>query len=137
MKNRIKKYMQRHMLRPVIYKTFTRFILALTASLLWNEFVNVKGILSMKAFAFLFFGVFFLALAWIAYLRLDGIRLPDFMKARPARGKKRKGFLYGDIADYTDERIVSFDELEDDERDVCCLAADLICAAAFFILSAI
>ena len=39
------------------------------------------------------------------------------------------------MMDYTDEEIVSFDELEDDEKDICSLLANLICFVLFLILS--
>ena len=129
----LKKRMKRYMLRPMLYMTLTRFLLALTAALLWNHFLNASA-LPMRAYACLFLGVFFAALTWIAYLRLDGVKLPKLMMHR-VNIRKKPTRAYGDMADYTDEPVISFDELEDAEKDVCCLAADAFCCLVFVILS--
>lgn len=121
------------MIRPFIYMTFTRFILALTAALLIEHFIN-DPLRDISAFAFVFFGIFFAVLAWIAYLRLDGIKLPKFMMKRVNLSKK-PAIKYGDMIDYTDEEIVSFEDLEDEEKDVCILLADIICAVLFLLIS--
>lgn len=125
--------LEKHMIRPFIYMTFTRFILALTAALLVEHFIN-DPLRDISAFAFVFFGIFFAVLAWIAYLRLDGIKLPKFMMKRVNLSKK-PAIKYGDMIDYTDEEIVSFEDLEDEEKDVCILLADVICAALFLLIS--
>ena len=59
---RKKPRLERYMIRPVIYKTSSRFLCALTAALLWNEFVNTGG-LWPRSRAFVFFGVLFAAAA--------------------------------------------------------------------------
>ncbi len=125
--------LEKHMIRPFIYMTFTRFILALTAALLIEHFIN-DPLRDISAFAFVFFGIFFAVLAWIAYLRLDGIKLPKFMMKRVNLSKK-PAIKYGDMIDYTDEEIVSFEDLEDEEKDVCILLADIICAVLFLLIS--
>lgn len=127
--------LEKHMIRPFVYMTFTRFILALTASLLIEHFVS-DPLRDISAFAFVFFGIFFAVLAWIAYLRMDGIKLPKFMMKRVNLSKK-PAIKYGDMIDYTDEEIVSFEDLEDEEKDVCLLLADVICAVLFLVLSLI
>jgi len=130
----MKKFrLEKHMIRPFIYMTFTRFILALTAALLIEHFIN-DPLRDISAFAFVFFGIFFAVLAWIAYLRLDGIKLPKFMMKRVNLSKK-PAIKYGDMIDYTDEEIVSFEDLEDEEKDVCILLADVICAVLFLLIS--
>lgn len=136
MKNFFKKIYKPYMLRPMIYKIFTRFILGLTAALLWNEFVNISSVLNMRMFAFLYLGVFFFICGWVVYLRLDGVRIPKKLRLTLPRRKKPARF-YGDMIDHVDEEVVSFDELEEDEKDICCLAADIFCAAVFLILSLI
>ena len=131
----IRKYLRRDLLRPAVYMTFTRFLLALTAALLFDHFAS-SAARPLRAYAFLFMGVFFFALAWIAYLRLDGIKLPRLMMLR-LNIRKKPARTYGDMSDYTDEKIVSFDDLENDEKDVCCLTADLFCFVVFMLLSCI
>lgn len=136
MKKPLRKIWSRDMVRPLIYKTFTRVVLALAASLLWNEFVNKGGLMSMRAYAFLFFGVLFAVAAWMSYLRLDGMHAPQFDKRLFdwKRPPKRSG---GDMIDYVDEKIVSFDELDEDEQSWCLLLANGICCVIFLIASMI
>ena len=130
----LKKHFKPYMTRPVVYKTFTRFVYALLLSLLWDRFIN-DGYMT-KMHAFLFFGVFYALMAWLSFLKLDGLRIPslmDFMTSSlPHRRPERS---YGDMSDYIDENVVSFDELEDEEKVVCILFADIICCAIYLILS--
>ena len=44
MKTWLKKHWKRYMLRPLIYKTFTRFVLALTVALLWDNYVRLEDV---------------------------------------------------------------------------------------------
>jgi hypothetical protein len=113
---------------------FTRIILALTAALLLGEFTKTATALPMRAYAFIFLGIFFLACGWMAYLRLDGIKLPTFDK-RLFEWKRKPKRTYGDMIDRVDESVISFDELEDDEKDFCRLAADIVCGVVFAALS--
>ena len=129
----LKKHWKRYMLRPLIYKTFTRFVLALTVALLWDNYVRLDPMIPRKMFAFFFLSVYFVLCAWLVHMRMDGLRLPRFRF--PIRRKHDPVRTYGDMMDYTDEEIVSFDELEDDEKDICSLLANLICFALFLILS--
>ncbi len=128
------KHFKPYMTRPMIYKTFTRFVYALLLSLLWEKFVS-DGVNS-KMHAFLFFGVFYGLMAWISFLKLDGVRMPHLTEwltsSLPHRKPER---AYGDMADYVDENVVSFEELEDEEKITCILFADVICCALFLALS--
>lgn len=127
-RNRLKK----EHLRPIVYKTFSRGVLAVTLILLWNRFINQSGLLSVRVHGFFFAGAVFLALAWISYLRLTGIKIPKFPEW-PKRNKHINS--YGDIADYCDEHIISFDELEENDRHMCTLIANLNCGLAFLLIS--
>lgn len=133
MGKRKRRRFHREMVRPLIYKAFTRLILALTASLLWNEFVN-KGQEATRSWAFVFFGVFFVTAAWMSYLRLDGIKAPQFDKAL-FDWKRRPKRMVGDMIDYVDEKVVAFEELEEDEKNLVLVAANLLCGVAFIIVS--
>lgn len=125
----------RHMVRPWLYTAFTRFIFALTGALLLDFLVKTSDLINFRMYAFLFLGVFFALLAWIAYLRLDGVRLPKAMMKRVGPRKKTVR-SYGDMIDYVDEHPpVTFDDLEDDEKDICCLGADIVCCVVFVVLS--
>ena len=127
------QYFRREMIRPVIYQSFTRLIYALTAVLLWNEFVN-RGDIPLY-WGFMVPVLFYLLLAWFAHLRLDGIRAPQFDRRLFLRKKKADRFSAGDIADYLDHKPVSFEELENEEKDFCLILSNLIVAAILLILS--
>ncbi|MBQ7520379.1 MAG: hypothetical protein IJU12_08670 [Clostridia bacterium] len=126
---------QPYMLRPFIYMTFTRFLLALCLLLLINFFYSKEAGRPILSTVMVLGGVVFAILAWIAYLRLDGIKLPKFMMLR-VNPRKKPTRMYGDIIDYVDEQPqVTFEELSDTEKDICILGADLFCCAAFVIVS--
>ena len=128
-----KKKLRKHLSRPFIYMTFTRFLLALTAALLLDFFIS-SPLRDIRAYAFMVLVAVFAVLAWIAYLRLDGMKLPKLMMLR-VNPRKKPTIMYGDMSDYTDEPVVTFDELEDDEKDICILGADLCCCVLFAVLS--
>ena len=126
---------QPYMLRPFIYMTFTRFLLALCLLLLINFFYSKEAGRPILSTVMVLGGVVFAILAWIAYLRLDGIKLPKFMMMR-VNPRKKPTRMYGDIIDYVDEQPqVTFEELSDAEKDICILGADLFCCVAFVIVS--
>ena len=134
MKNKLKLRLERHMIRPAIYHGATKFGIAMLAALLWHRFANPNN-LSLNTHGFFFLSVFFVLLAWLLYLRADGLRMPrlklDFLK----KLKKKPMRSFGDMADYIDEEVVSFDELDDDEKDACRFLADIACALIFLVLS--
>ncbi len=133
MKRWLKGHIKRHMIRPIVYKTFSRFLTALALALLWNRYINAEGLLSMN-YAYTILGCFFLAMAWFSYLRLDGIKLPE-MKWPRFSAKKRAYGPFSPMSDHFGEEIVSFAELPEDERDSCSLLANVICSAVFLLWS--
>ena len=134
MLKRMRKIWQRYLLRPMLYRAFTRFIIGLCACLLCEEFINTGHNPVMRASTFLFMAALLGAAAWMSYLRLDGVRAPQFdrklfdWKRPPMRS-------YGDMIDHVDEEPVQFDDLEDDEQHLCLFIADLLCAVIFFVIS--
>jgi hypothetical protein len=111
----------------------TRAALGLTAALLWDHFAS-SGAANTRQWAFIALAALFFALAWLAYLRLDGARLPAPDK-RLFEWRRAPARNYGDIADYTDEEVRPFDDLEDDEREFCRMAANLACVILFGLAS--
>lgn len=124
---------QSYMVRPILYQCVTRCSVALAAVLVWSRFVSSP--LRAARDGCLAAGVILLMMAWFSYLKLDGMMVHHMMEDRKKPKKKRKRLLRGDIADYVDEHIVSFDELDEQEQSACRLAANLIGAAAFFLVS--
>ncbi|MDO5435739.1 MAG: hypothetical protein Q4G19_05165 [Clostridia bacterium] len=134
---KIKRIWRGGMTRPLIYMTFTRFILALFITLLADYFLSPSAGRDLKETVFLLAAVIFAVLGWIALLRLDGIRLPKFMMLR-VNPRKKPSRMYGDMIDFVDENVPeTFEELEDNEKDVCILGADAFCFAVFLILAAV
>ena len=82
----------------------------------------------------------FFGLAWMAYLRLDGVRvryLTEEEKRQRSERKKKRKRLTGDIMDYADEHIVPFDELDEEQQMLCTLLSNLLSGTVYFIPSLI
>ena len=126
------KSFHRDMIRPVVYQTFTRLLVTLTFVLLLREFAATPLPWGCAAAA----GVFAL-LAWIAWLRLDGAKLPAFDHRLFRRHRRQDPFLQADMADFLEQPPVSFEELEPEERDACLLASNLLTVAAFVVIGAL
>ena len=131
MLKKIRSIYSRALLRPAIYMATNRFLIALILLLAANLILKGSHILMYTA---LLLGVTFALLAWIAWLRLDGVRLPKLMMKR-VNIRKKPVRSYGDMIDYIDEKPVTFDDLDDGEKDVCCLMSDLACCIVYMVLS--
>ena len=118
------------MIRPGVYQIFTRFLVSLCLALLWNRFIAPRVAAANASWGCEFFVVFFAAMAWLAYLRLDGVRVPKFDR-KLFRRKKTPERAFGDMIDYVDEPIVSFEELSDAEKDLTLLISNLITMLLF------
>ena len=132
---RLKQVFHRDMIRPLVYKVFTRGILALFAAQLVHYFAPENW--PLKRFGNLSLalaGVFGLG-AVIAWLRADGMKIPQLKLPRMKR--KDPGFLTGDMADHLDDDLVLFDDLSEEEQSICVLAADAVLAVGCLVLSAV
>ena len=132
---KLRETLRREIIRPFIYATFTRFVLALTIALAGDFFLGPVVGHDLRETLFLLLSAIFALMAVIAWLRLDGMKLPKLMMLR-IHPHKKPSRMYGDIADYLDEQpVVTFEELEDEEKDVCLLCADVICCVLCLIAS--
>ena len=122
---------QRYMLRPLIYLTAFRLMVALIVLLAIEQFVPHGPAPAMIA---AFLATAFALLAYLVYLRMDGLGVPRVKYIRP---KKNDPLRHASsMADHTDDDPgVSFEELEEDERDFCSLIGNLIGMAVFLIAS--
>ncbi len=126
--------LSRELLRPFIHMTFTRGVLALAAALLADFFLSPLAGRSLKQTALALTAFVFALLAWIAWLRLNGAKLPGLFMARINPRKKPSRMVGGDMIDYVDQRpVVTFEDLDDEEKDLCILGADLVCFVIFLI----
>ena len=134
---KFKEIYEPYMLRPMIYMTFTRFVLALFITLLADFFISGNTAHSKKGDLFFIAALLFLFLAIIAWLRLDGLKLPQLLMMR-VNPSKKPSRMYGDMIDYIDERPgIRFDDLDDSEKDLCILASNFFCFIVFLLLSII
>lgn len=133
MRKWLKRNVKRHMIRPIIYKASSRFAYLLTVALLWDRFVNQGALPNGLSAAFTLIGLGFLLATWLAWLRIDGVRIPRL----PARARKQRKVdsLYGDMIDHVDEPILDYADLDAHEQNVCLMLADAICAVVFGVIS--
>ena len=126
----LKKQYHRYMIRPIVTKTITRTLIGLVIVLLWDKYVNVERIgVSRLGFGLGAVGIILMADAWFSYLHLDGLTPIDTAKKKfgvKNKKKKTKQSMGGDIADYLDEEIVPYEELDESEKAACQMAAFLI-----------
>ena len=133
---RLRERYRRYMIRPIVYQAFTRLAITLTLILLAREFSAPGDGRPVLPWGCMAAAAAYLLLAWVAWLRLDGARLPSLDHHLFRRKKRKDPFAGGGMADYLDEEPVSFEELDAEERDACLLAANLIVAALFGVAGA-
>jgi len=130
-----RNHFHREMLRPLIYKVFTRGVLALFAARLVHFFAPSSWPLASFRNLALMLGLLFSLFTVLAWLRMDGLRVPQLKLPRLRR--KEPPFLTGDMADHLDEEIVQFDDLEEEDQNACVFLADLILSAGCLLLAAL
>ena len=64
--------------------------------------------------------------AWIDYMRLDGLTIHHLLEEFKGHSKQKKFHSTRSIIDYADEKIVSFEELEPEERTYCSMLSNLV-----------
>lgn len=127
----MKKY-RNDMLRPIIYMTATRLMLALIFLLGLSRLVPNGPAPAMIA---AFLAVVFALFAFLIYLRMDGLRIPRIKYIRPKK-KKDPARHFSSMSDYTDEEPpVTFEDLEPEEKDFCSLVCNVVNLAVFLLLS--
>lgn len=118
---------KKDMFRAILYKVVRRGVTAACLCLLWQRFLS-DGYVTVWEGPCLALGAVFLAWAWVSYLRLDGVRIPFLDKDKTLSDQRggRKRHATHSMADFADEKLVSFDELSDEERAFGSMAASLI-----------
>ncbi len=130
---RIKKIFSRDIIRPLIYKVFTRGILALFIAQLIHFFAPAASGFSSFSNLSLGLGLLFILFAFLAWLRMDGVKILQLKL--PRMKKKDPPFLAGNMADHIDDEIVSFDDLDPEEQNLCVFLADCFLVVVCFILA--
>ncbi len=133
MRKWLRTHFHRHMIRPLIYKGFTRAVLSVFLVLVLDRFVHSPSPLFSKSNLFILTGILWLLGSWISYLRLRGLRFPRFDIQRMRRKDPLRN--YGDISDHINDPIITYDDLDDQEKDVCTLLCDLALCPLFIVTS--
>ena len=132
---KIKEIFKSYMVRPLIYKIVTKCSIVLVLALLWKYIVNTSSHMSMQKDVFFILGLIWMMFSWFQYLKLDGYTFQYVFKEK--RKRKEKKHVKKDIADFVDEKIVSFDELEEEEKVVVNLLSNFISGLIFVLISLI
>ena len=121
---------KKYMFRPILYKTVTKLVIGIVLVLLWDRYINTFGLPAAEYGCFCIGGIIF-PMAWFEYLRLDGMVLSHLNDKKQKKKKKRHSS--SDMADFVDEQVVSYSELEPEERALCRLLSDLLCGGILLI----
>lgn len=119
------------LLRPVLYKCIPRVGLGVALSLLWDNLFNLNQLRSVWEYPVLCWGICLLAMAWVEYLRLDGMTFHHLMEEVPKR--KKKNHWTKQMIDYVEEELEDTIELTDDQIKLVRLIADVLIGLAFLI----
>ena len=134
----LKTHVTREMIRPIVYRTSSRFLYSLIPVLLWYRFINTADALHASqnglSTAFALMTAVFLACAWLAWLRIDGLRIPA-LPAKLFRRKQKPDVLCADMIDHVDEPILQFEDLEEDEQNIALLVVNAVCAVLYLAAS--
>ena len=74
MKRFLEKY-KPNKFKPVLYKFIRRFVIGMVLALLWDRFFNIQKRFAMTEHVFFVLGALFFAIAWVNYLKIDGMRI--------------------------------------------------------------
>lgn len=129
---KLRSMIKSYMIRPMMYQSVTKFVTALVICLLWDRTLNQNIGYTLAESAFFTAGIIFCMLAWFQYLKLDGVGAPILKQEKK---RKTKNHITKDIVDFADEKIISFDELSDEEQIVCRLTGNLLCGGIYLLLS--
>jgi hypothetical protein len=118
-------------LKSVVYKLFRRLVTGLVFALLWDRFLNTQKRYLMAEHAFFVLGAVFFALAWVNYLKIDGVKIHYLNEKKKAvRTKPKTGFLI----DYAEEEPSTPDSDYDGNEDTKTSLVSNLLAGFCFIL---
>ena len=124
---KLSKYRKPHRIRPIVQRVFVSLVVTASVVGLWDRFVNTGGFFNARARVTPFIGMVFVAVAWFRFVRMDAARTHGRRTTRKRPKQTRGGML-----DHVDTDPETDAELEENERDLCVLAAALFCAVVCF-----
>ena len=125
------------LIRPLIHRTFTRLIWGLFLTLFLAFLITRAGGRDLRGSLMLIYALICLIFAWLSHLQLDGLKIPRLDWLRSKIDRKRPARGTGDMIDFVDDEIQDYEDLDDKERYLVLLLADLINAFLFAVLSLI
>ncbi len=126
-------YRQKYMIRPTLYLMGFKALAIVVLTLLWSRFLD-KGVRGV-GFGFSTLGLILIALSWFNYLSLDGVSVHHLMQGW--KKKEEKKARAHDMIDFVDEKVVSFEELEREEKLSCRLVSSFVTGLLFAIIGLI
>ena len=122
-----------YMNRLIFNRSVSKFAVALAILLVWNYLFNRNNAFMVVRDGCLLPALIYLAAAWFAYLKLDGMTLNLGLEKRRKQPKKvrfNKGMM-----DYVDTDLVTYEELSPEERAACRFVSNLIPGVLFLLAS--
>ncbi len=132
---RLKAIWNSELIRPLIHRAFTRLIWGLFITLMLAFLVSRAGGRDLRQTFFILYGLICLLGAWLSYLQLDGVKIPQLDRIRARIDRKRPKRQTGDMIDFVDEEMQAYEELEDEERYLVLFLADLLIFLLFILAS--
>lgn len=134
----LKKFRQnwsRDLIRPLIHRAFTRLVWCVFAALFAAFLVSRAGGRDLRGTLFLAAALVLGIGAWLSALQMDGLRLPRLDRFRKILDRRRPARGRGDMIDFVDEEVQSYEELDDTERYLVLCLADLAAAVILGLVS--
>ncbi len=122
-----------YMNRLIFNISIKKFATALAILFVWNYFFNKNDAFMVVRDGCLIPALIYMAAAWFAYLKLDGMSVDlglNMRRKRPKKVRFNKGMM-----DYVETDLVSYEELSHEERLVCRIASNFVPGILFLLAS--
>ena len=134
---RFRRIWSTDLIKPLIHRTFTRVIWGLFIALMLAFLITRAGGRDLRSELLLLWGLLCLIAAWLTHLQMDGAPIPQLQKLRGLIDRKRPARQKGDMIDFVDEEMQTYESLDDEERCLVLLLADLLNFLLFVLFSVI
>jgi len=122
------------LVRPIVYKIIARLLIGTVLALLWDRFLNVNKLFTVVGNAFFVIGIVFLALAWVNYLKSDGLKFHFMNENREKKKKHKFRFM---ITDFLGNEPSPIDSLDEKDENKANLIANILTGLCFLLPSVV
>jgi hypothetical protein len=126
-------YKEGRLWRPTLYMMGFKLLVLAVLALAWHRFLD-HGMRSVW-FGVSNLGLILLIFAWFSYLARDGVTIHHLMEGWTK--KKEPKIRAHDMIDFVDEPVVSFHDLEKEEKTACRLVSSLVVGGGAFLVGTI